>query len=175
MILQIVAAVLLILGLGLGVRVAFFGVERRRGDQIRRPHPAINLPAVAAAMVAWGALAYALSRAGTRMSLTIVFASIAAALAWVGMSTLLATWALRAPLDDPHELAEILQGHIAIVTCRIGERPGTITYHLHGEAHVVPARSIDDKPIDEGTDVVIERIDGNVAYVEPWSLVEQRL
>jgi hypothetical protein len=35
--------------------------------------------------------------------------------------------------------------------------------------------SLDGQPIREGTDVVIERLDGNVAYVEPWSLVERRL
>ena len=175
MILPVIAVLLLIAGLGLGVKVAFFGVERRRGDQIRRPHAAINLPAAAAAMFAWGAVGYALSRGGARLFLTILLASLAAALAWVGTSTLLATWALRAPLHDPHELAEILQGHVAVVLSPIDEEPGTISYRLHGEVHVVSAKSIDGEPIQAGTDVVIDRIDGDVAYVEPWVIVEQRL
>lgn len=175
MILRVIAALLLIAGIALGVIVTFFGVERRRGHEIRRPHPAINLPAVAAAMTAWGAVGYLLARGGIGMLWTIVIASAAAAAAWVGIGALLAMWALRAPLEDPHEIAETIQGHVAVVTSGIGAVPGRITYHLHGETHVVPAVSVDGQPIEEGTDVVIERIDGNVAYVEPWSLVERRL
>lgn len=172
---RVVAAVLLILGLALGVLVTFFGVERRRGREIRRPHPAINLPAIAASWTAWGAVAYPLARTGIGIAWTIVLASVAAALAWIGIGALLAKWALRAPIQDPHEMAELLQGHVAIVTKRIGEQPGAITYQLHGESHVVTAKSIDGDPISEGTDVVIDRIEGSTAYVEPWSLVEPRL
>lgn len=172
---RVIAAVLLIGGIALGVIVTFFGVERRRGVEIRRPHPAINLPAVATAMTAWGAVAYLLVRAGAGMLWTIVAGSVAAAVAWVGMGALLAMWALRAPLEDPHEIAEEIQGHVAVVTSGIGKEPGTITYHLHGKTRVVPALSLDGQPVPEGTDVVIERLDGNLAYVEPWSLVEKRL
>lgn len=175
MILRVIAAILLIGGIALGVIVTFFGVERRRGQEVRRPHPAINLPAVAAAMTAWGAVGYLLARAGVGMLWTIVVASAAAAAAWVGIGTLLAMWALRAPLEDPHEIAEEIQGHVAVVTSGIGDEPGRITYRLHGKTCVVPALSLDGQPIPEGTDVVIERLDGNLAYVEPWSLVEKRL
>jgi len=175
MILRVITALLLMGGIALGVTVTFFGVERRRGREIRRPHPAINLPAVAAAMTAWGAAGYLLTTGGVGLLWTIVIASAAAAAAWVGIGTLLATWALRAPLDDPHDMAEAIQGHVAVVTSGIGEQPGRITYRLHGETHVVTAVSLDGQPISEGTDVVIERLDGNVAYVEPWSLVERRL
>lgn len=175
MILRVVTALLLMGGIALGVTVTFFGVERRRGREIRRPHPAINLPAVAAAMTAWGAVGYLLTTGGVGLLWTIVIASAAAAAAWIGIGALLATWALRAPLDDPHDMAEAIQGHVAVVTSGIGEQPGRITYRLHGETHVVTAVSLDGQPISEGTDVVIERLDGNVAYVEPWSLVERRL
>jgi hypothetical protein len=175
MIVRVIGALLLIGGIALGVIVTFFGVERRRGKEIRRPHPAINLPAVAAAMTAWGAVGYSLARGGVGLVWTIVIASAAAAAAWVGMGALLAKWALRAPLVDPHEIAEAIQGHVAVVTSAIGDEPGRISYHLHGETHVVPARSLDGQPITEGTDVVIERIEGNLAWVEPWSLVERRL
>jgi hypothetical protein len=175
MIIQALAALLLVGGIGLGVLVTFFGVERRKGREIRRPHPAINLPAVAAAMTAWGAVGYLLARSEMRLVWTIVIASAAAAAAWVGIGTLLAMWALRAPLEDPHEITEAIQGHVAVVTSGIGAEPGRITYHLHGETHVVPALSVDGQSIPEGTDVVIERIEENVAYVEPWSLVERRL
>jgi hypothetical protein len=175
--LRAIAAILLILGIALGVMVTFFGVERRRGDQIKRPHPALNLPAIAAAAASWGLIASILTRAGVRTGWTLLAASIGAALAWIGMGALLAKWALRAPLEDPHELAEMLQGHVAVVTEGIGEGDGygRITYQLQEQTHVVRARSLDGQPISEGTEVVIERIDGDVAYVEPWSLVEKRI
>ncbi len=175
MALRVAAAALLILGIAFGVIASFFGVERQKGGEIRRPHPALNLPALAAAMTAWGAVAYAFARAEVWAGWGILAASLAAALAWVGMSALLAKWALKAPLHDPHEMAELLQGHIATVTSEINDADGAITYQLHGRTHVVRARSVDGSSIPAGTDVVIERIDGDVAYVEPWSFVEKRL
>jgi hypothetical protein len=175
MILSVIAAIFLILGIALGVLATFFGIERRRGDQIKRPHPALNVPALAAALTAWGLVGYSLQRGGVRPLWVAVSATIAAALAWVGMGALLAKWALRAPLTDPHELAEMLQGHVALVTSGIDDEEGTITYQLEGKTHVVRARSIDGSPVREGTEVVIDRIDEDVAYVEPWSLVEKRI
>jgi hypothetical protein len=35
--------------------------------------------------------------------------------------------------------------------------------------------SLTGDSIDRGTEVVIERIEGETAYVEPWSAVERRL
>jgi membrane protein implicated in regulation of membrane protease activity len=175
--LSVLALVAMLSGLALAVRVAFFGVERRRGGQIRRPHPAINTPALAATLFVWGAVTYALQRLGPfGPAVNAVLALPAAAGVWVGTGFLLAKWALRAPVVDPHEEAELLQGHVATVVKRItAAMPGAITFYLDGESRTVEARSLDSRPIDAGTDVVIERIDANTAYVEPWSLVERRL
>lgn len=175
--LTILALVAVVTGIALAARVAFFGVERKRGGEIWRPHPAINTPALAAALFMWGAVTYALQRLGPfGPAVNALIGLPAAAAAWVGTSFLLAKWALRAPLVDPHEQAELLQGHVAIVIRRITPTvPGAITFYFDGESHTVEARSLDSNPIDEGTDVVIERIDANTAYVEPWSLVERRL
>lgn len=175
MTLATLAVVLLLAGIALGVIAAFFGVERRRGGQIRRPHPALNLPAIASALTAWGLVGYGLARSGAAAEWVLLGATIAAGIGWVVTGALLAKWALRAPLEDPHDMAEMLQGHVALVTASIGDTAGTITYQLHGKTHVVRAQSLDGKPIREGTEVVIERIDDDVAFVEPWSLVEKRL
>lgn len=175
--LSIIALVAVLAGVALAARVAFFGVERKRGGEIWRPHPAINTPALAAALFTWGAVTYALQRLGPLgPGINALIGLPAGAAAWVGTGFLLAKWALRAPLVDPHEQAELLQGHVAIVIRRITPTmPGAITFYLDGESHTVEARSLDARPIDEGTDVVIERIDADTAYVEPWSLVERRL
>jgi hypothetical protein len=173
----VLALLALVTGIALAARVTFFGVERRRGGQIKRPHPAINTPALAAALFTWGAVTYALQRLGPLgPAVNALIGLPAAAAAWIGTGFLMAKWALRAPLVDPHERAELLQGHVATVIRPITPTvPGAITFVLDGESHTVDARSLDSRPIDEGTDVVIERIDANVAYVEPWSLVERRL
>jgi hypothetical protein len=39
----------------------------------------------------------------------------------------------------------------------------------------VRARGLDGSVADRGVEVVIERIEENVAYVEPWVEVEKRL
>jgi membrane protein implicated in regulation of membrane protease activity len=175
--LSVVALIAMLSGLALAVRVAFFGVERRRGHEIRRPHPAINTPALAGALFVWGAVTYALQRLGPfGPAINALLGLPPAAGAWIGTGFLLAKWALRAPLVDPHEQAELLQGHVATVIRRITPAvPGAIRFFLDGESRTVEALSLDSRPIEEGTDVVIERIDANTAYVEPWSLVERRL
>ena len=40
---------------------------------------------------------------------------------------------------------------------------------------VLPARSFDDGTLAAGTEVVIERIEDDIAYVEAWLEVEKRL
>jgi hypothetical protein len=39
----------------------------------------------------------------------------------------------------------------------------------------VRARSVDGAPVAVGDEVVIERIENDVAYVESWSVVEGRI
>jgi hypothetical protein len=39
----------------------------------------------------------------------------------------------------------------------------------------MPARAIDDQLVRAGTEVVIERIENGVAFVEEWAAVEKRL
>ncbi len=89
---------------------------------------------------------------------------------------MLAKWALQAPLEDPHELQELIQGHIAIVVQEIGSStPGRIEYTLNGHHHSVQAVSLAGQPIPAGTEVVIDQQKGDVAHVEPWASVEPRL
>jgi hypothetical protein len=40
---------------------------------------------------------------------------------------------------------------------------------------VVRARGLDERALAIGTDVVIERIEDDLAYVEAWAEVEKRL
>jgi hypothetical protein len=50
-----------------------------------------------------------------------------------------------------------------------------ISLESSGHREVIPARGIDDQSMAVGTEVVIERIEDGVAYVEDWAAVEKRL
>lgn len=52
---------------------------------------------------------------------------------------------------------------------------GEVAFEVGAEHRRVRARSLDAATIAAGTEVVIERIDDDVAYVEAWDEVEKRL
>ena len=166
-----------ITGLVLAVFAMLRGVEKRTGDEIKRPMAGLNLPVFGMALIAFGAVGYLLSRySSLGTTARIVIAGLSGGAAYAGMTLLLAKWALKAPLEDPHELQELIQGHIAMVVEPVGpSSPGRIEYTLDGHHHSVTAVSLTGAPIAAGTEVVIDRQDGDVAHVEPWESVEPRL
>lgn len=179
-------AVLVFLGgLLLAVRVMFFGVQRRLDDE-HRAHRAWPL-ALAAFLVATGAMLYGRSLKGAAvtgswLSIVVLVGAGAGAGAW---------WLVRrsaaVPSTDPEDDPRYrFQGHVARVIEPIGARPGgaptgRIAFNFDGKRYELLARwalAEDAKRKDAGLpdgDVVIERVDGEVAYVEPWTAVERRL
>ena len=166
-----------IAGLVLAVFAMLRGVEKRTGDEIRRPLAGLNLPVFGMALIALGAVGYLLSRySALGFPARLLIAALSGVAAYTGMTLLLAKWALRAPLEDPHELQELIQGHIAVVVENITPtRPGRIEYTLNGHHHSVEAQSLDGTAIAAGPEVVIDQQKGEIAYVEPWASVEPRL
>jgi hypothetical protein len=65
----------------------------------------------------------------------------------------------------------VLTGHIARVTAAIS----AVAYTLEGRRHDVAAMSIDGNPIQAGADVVIDRIENGLAFVERWEVVDGRI
>lgn len=154
------------------------GVERNRGTgKSSRPAPYMNLPALAAFMVLFGAVGYLLVRNLSTSALTVgLFAIVAGAAAWMGMSVLMAKWALRPSEQGAHSEAEAIQGLLAVVVSPIGEGDsGSIRYERSGIRSEAPARGIDQAILLPGTDVVIDRFEDGVAIVEDWAAVERRL
>ena len=73
---------------------------------------------------------------------------------------------------DEHEI----QGQLAIVTRGIAvSAPGEISYEYLGREVRITARAMGMKALSVGSDVVIDRIENGVAFVEEWAVVEQRL
>jgi membrane protein implicated in regulation of membrane protease activity len=179
--LTVVFVAALIAGLLLAVRAMLLGVERRRTPLGAAPPTTPNVrfstPVVSAFASAFGAAGYLLTRPG-RMGLvsgTAVALSIGAAAG---------AWAVRVvrraaafvPEHDPDDPRYVLQGHVATVTAPIGPAgDGEIEYVVEGAYHRTRARGLDGSVADRGVEVVIERIEGDVAYVEPWVEVEKRL
>jgi membrane protein implicated in regulation of membrane protease activity len=171
-----VAVALFIGGLLFWMRVMFFGVRRDVGDD-RVDHRAWPL-GVAVALVTAGILLYA------RPSVMAV---------WIASVTLLgllagaAVWwatkrAAALPSDDPEDDPRYkFQGHVARVTQAFANGVGRIAFSYEGRrielgatwspesgSSFPGAGRVDDE-------VVIERVDGETAFVEPWATVEQRL
>ena len=166
-----------IAGLLLAVYAMLHGVEKTRVDQPRAPSPFFNLPALAAFAIGFGAAGYPIVRRTTLPGWSIILiAAATGALAIGGMITLLARWALRGDAPDSFSAHEEIQGHLAVVTRDITTTElGEISYELRGREVRAPARSLTPKALATGEDVVIDRIEDGVAFVEEWAVVEQRL
>jgi hypothetical protein len=178
-ILKIPFLVAFIGGLVLAVFAMLHGVGymRRGRNRSRAPSAFFNLPAVAAFAVGFGAVGYPLASRTRLPAWGIVLIAIGGgALAITAMITLLAQWALRGLpvplLLDDHEI----QGQLAVVTSDITpSRNGEISYDHLGRRELAPARSLGLRVISAGSEVVIDRIEDGVAFVEEWAVVEQRL
>jgi hypothetical protein len=168
---------------GVGLLVAVYamlhGTVRKGRDPgaIRFPIAGFNTPVVGTALIAFGAVGYLTSKYSQIDTIVVLVAALAAAAAaWIGMTVLMAKWALRGSLNDPHEEIEELQGTVASVTRAISSsEPGEISYSFRGKPTLMTARSISGDSVATGTEVVIDRIENGIAEVELWSVVEQRL
>ncbi len=165
----------LVLGLALGVTAMVRGIDRhlaRRG----RVSP-LNMPTIAALLAVAGAVGYPLARY-SRLGIgwVALIAVGSGLLGAVGVFALIAGWIVPSAANDVEDERFRLQGYIGRVVDRIGgAEAGAITYEHEGERRTVPARGLDGKPIEQGAEVVIERIENGVAYVELWSTIADEL
>ena len=174
-----------LVGLMLGVHVMIHGVERVRTALPVRLSPDGRYPASAARLVLagfltiFGLLGYLAHRDRDRLWPAGLVASIAGGLvgAWIG-NIIVKRWAIPAAIADQPDERFVLMGHLGRVTTGIDAGAGdggAITYEVDGTTHTARARALDGTPIATGTEVVIERIEDGVAWVEPWSQVEERI
>lgn len=168
--------VALIAGLLLGVRLMFFGAERRRLRERTELPLRRSEPAIVAFLTMFGVSGYLLTRHGT-MGVGSGTAALLLGVAWAGVVTRVAIATARVqPEHDPDDQRFVLQGHVALVTAAIpagGE--GAIAVQEGSVSRSLRARTIDDSGVAAGQEVCIERVDDEVAFVEPWSAVEARL
>jgi hypothetical protein len=166
-----------IAGLLLGVRVMFFGAERRR----RPSADALPLrrwePALVGFLLMFGVAGYLLIRRETVSPGVGTLIAALLGLVWAALVTRIAVATARLqPEHDPEDPRFALQGHVAIVSAAIpSDGEGAITFSDAGVQRTIRARTIDGSAIAEGEEACIERLEDDVAFVELWAIVEQRL
>ena len=174
-------------GLVLGVYAMIRGVERIGSghspelDALGRPvgsaRMALTAPTSGAFATVFGITGYLL----WRYSPLAIPAQIAVAISVAVLGAILATravahWATQAANEDVVDERYLLQGHPAEVVAAIATTAtGEIAYVVGGKRYAVSAQSLDGTPVAVGTEVIIDRVENGVAYVEPWVQVEQRL
>ena len=166
-------------GLVLAVFSMLHGVERarRKRNRSRKPSAFFNLPALAAFAAGFGTTGYLVaSRTALPVWAVVILALFGGGLVMAGMITLLAQWALRGVTGPTITDSGDIQGQPAVLTREISlASAGEISYDHHGTQVLVAARGLDTRTLPAGTEVVIDRIDNGVAFVEEWAVVEQRL
>ena len=166
-----------IAGLLLGVRVMFFGAERRRlrdgGEMpLRRSEPAI-----VGFLLMFGVAGYLLTRHGAVSNLAGV-AIADTSRARLGRPGHARRCCDRSTAARARSRRPALRAPGA---CRPGvdsipsEGEGQIVISDAGTNRTIRARTIDGSAIAEGQEVCIERVEDEVAFVELWAIVEQRL
>jgi len=174
-------------GLVLGVYAMIRGVERIGSgrslelDALGRPlgsaRMALSAPILSAFATVFGITGYLL----WRYSQLAVPAQLAVATGIALVGTVVATravahWAKQAAQHDVVDERYLLQGPPAEVVAAIASSgSGQIAYVVGGKRYATAAQSLDGMPVAVGTEVVIDRVENGVAYVEPWVQVEQRL
>jgi hypothetical protein len=167
-----------IAGLLLGVRLMFYGAERKRKPGAETLPLRRWEPAVVGFLVMFGVVGYLRSRNGGADSVSFaLLMSVPSGVMFAAVVTWLAIKTARVqPEHDPDDPRYVLQGRVGVVTVSIPEGgEGMIRYEESGTAPVVAARDIGGGAIGEGEEVCIERVEDGVAHVELWRLVEQRL
>lgn len=174
---SIVFLVVFVVGLLLAVRIMMFGVERPRES-----HPSgersfsRSQPLISTFAVLFGLVGYVLVRRGAGGLTAATIAVAVAAVGCIVAARLVTSWWKVIPEHDVDDERYILQGHLAEVVSPIASGgDGEVVVNVDGERRVLRARSIEPSALDRGAEVVIERIEGDIAYVEPWAEVEKRL
>ncbi|HZS57960.1 MAG TPA: hypothetical protein VFA43_01730 [Gemmatimonadaceae bacterium] len=165
-----------LVGLILAVFAMLNGVERPDAGAGRRRF-ALNVPTVAAFAAVFGAVGYPLAVYSSLGWIPILAIAVACGVAGMVVSLfLLAGWAIPAAKAEVVDERYLLQGCIAKVTEVAPDgTTGMIAFEDAGVRQVSRAAGLDGARLELGTEVAIERVEGGVAYVEPWSQVEARL
>lgn len=135
----------------------------------------ITAPSVAVFAIVFGAVGYLCT---TRTSLSYPIVLVIALAAAAG--TIPASAPVLARLARSRSAAALpdseIEGQLAKVVRPItASTPGEIAYSRDGKDFRYSALGLSGATLEPGCDVVIDRLENNIAYVEDWEVVEKRL
>ncbi len=165
-----------IAGLLLAVRLMFFGAERRTvtpdSTPLRRSEPAI-----VALLLGFGIAGYLFhTRSGYGTAAVLMLALVIAVASAALLTRLAVVTASLVPEHDPEDPRYRLQGVVGhLLSCIPADGEGRVSFPDGSATRELLAREIESRAIEAGEEVCIERIDGDVAWVERWASVEARL
>lgn len=175
-------------GLVLNVVLVIRGTERWTGTDLARRLDAVGrelrlgrislrTPVAASLFSAFGLTGYLLRRyTQWPLPITVAFAALGAGLAVASSVLIVRRWAASQANADVTDERYVLQGQLATVVEGSGHSSrARVEYQIDARRFVVAAESLDGEPLAIGNDVVIDRFEDGVAFVEDWSRVEQRL
>src|SRR3569833_2046281 len=162
-------------GVLLAVRIMIAGVERSRDEHPKGERSfRLSPPIVAAFATVFGLTGYILARRQVGGLVTdVVVAGVLGAIAAIVTARLVRDWWKVTPEHETDDERYILQGHPARVTRPIrADVDGEVVFEVGDKRHVLRARGIDDTALATGAEVIIERIEDEIAYVASWVEVE---
>ena len=169
------ALVALVAGLAAGVVSMVGGIDQlgRGGARVRY----LNVPTFAVAATVFGIVAYPIAKyTSLGTTATILIAGAAGVAAGFAMFGVIAAWAVPSAAKEVVDERYTQQGQFGRITRAIDAAAGgEIEFSADGKVQRVAARSLDDAPIEVGTEIVIERIEGGVAFVERWTKIARQL
>ena len=175
MTLRFAYAALFLTGLVLGVVAMLMGIQKDSPPRTARS--LFNLATIGAFVTVAGAVGYPIARYSTLGPIAVTLIALGGGLAAWGLAVaMIAGWAVPSAARETEDVRYALQGFVGKVTQPIGTgTTGEISYQLEGAWHRARARSLDGQPIENGTEIAIERIEEGVAWVERWSTIERQL
>lgn len=181
----------LLLGLIAGVRAMLLGTEHLpRGVRLPAPHERtsehvtdaepsalFNWASAAAFAFAFGLAGYLFTRFSTwGVPIRVIAASVAGGAAITLQSLLIARWAIPSARAEHVDERYLLQGTIGRISLEVpANGQGELQYTLDSVTYTLPAREVVGALLAQDVDVVMDRVEGGVAYVESWAQVEERL
>lgn len=162
-------------GLAIAVYTMLHGVTAAPTARALTRIGKISAPSVAAFAVVFGAIGYLCISHSTLSYPFVALLSLLGGAATIPLSAPLLARVARKRNDSSSTEATI-EGHLARVISPVSESAaGEIEYQQDGRDVRRRALNLLTGTLAAGCDVVIDRIDAGIAYVEDWDSVEKRL
>jgi membrane protein implicated in regulation of membrane protease activity len=162
-------------GLGAAVYTMLLGVTPSPAARTTTKIGMLTAPSVAAFAVIFGAVGYLCT---TRTSLTPILIFVIALVAGVVTIPFSAPLLARLARSRKSSAGEDfdIEGQLATVVTPLSDgSPGDVTYNRDGRQVTQRALNLVPGALAAGHEVVIDRIENGIAYVEAWESVEKRL